>query len=172
MADDTDALPPNRTKRIILISGIALSSLFVVFAALTIVVIKVGKVHDMWCKKVGTFCVKEVAKAAPPPPPPVPAGNCPDFKIIGSLKPRNSDDPVLTMIADVSGKVLLSQGNAAATAGKSTVACYNGQFLASFTDMSNGTTYQCQGAIDGQNYSGVCNFSDAAPHDLSGIFMN
>jgi hypothetical protein len=90
---------------------------------------------------------------------------------MGSLKPRNPDDAVWTMMADVNGKVLLSEGIEAAS-GKSSVACFNGQFLASFTEMSNGLTYQCQGALNGHGYSGVCSFSDTGPHDVSGIFFN
>lgn len=169
--DDSPPPPPtSRVKRILVYGGAAVVVLSVVGASLAVVVIKVSKVHDLWCGRVGLLCAKAapVAPAAVVKPHPV---GCPDVKMSGALRGRRPDDPAWTMSADITGRVSLHQADESAT-GDSSVACFGTQFLATFTGMSDGVTYQCFGAIHGQSYTGVCNLSIAGPDDISGDFKN
>ncbi|MDP9096110.1 MAG: hypothetical protein M3N26_06085 [Pseudomonadota bacterium] len=170
MADETDApAPESPNKRLLILAGAGAAGIVMLSAVLAVVTWKVEPVHALWCKRVGLLCAKPTAVVAVAAV--VKPAGCPDRKMKGALRARGPNGAIMTVASEVSGQVTVDRGGWVAS-GSSDVTCTDTAFLASFTKMSQGLTYQCMGSIDGKAYAGVCNLSDGAPDDIAGEFTN
>jgi hypothetical protein len=168
MTDPTELPAPKKPlKKILILAGAGVGGLLLLVGVSVVLVMKVPKLHGLWCSKAGLFCAKELP---PPPPPPKPPGGCPDFRLEATLVGRQPTEPSSLITADVAGKISINKGGWFAS-GDSSVSCFDGLFLASFTGMSQSITYQCVGAVDGKSFTGVCNLSQGGANDITGDFI-
>lgn len=157
-----------RLKTILIIAGASLAGVGATVGATALVVMKVERVHKAWCDRIHLFCAKPTAVAVAKPKPPE---GCPDFLIRGTLMGRADDGVTAQMTAALRGKVTMSLQGKDDT-GRANITCFDNQFLASFTGLGSGVTYQCMGSIEGNTFSGVCDRSKPGRWDISGEFFD
>lgn len=171
MAENPTPAAPRRfpLKTILIIAGASLAGVGATVGATALVVMKVERVHKAWCDRIHLFCAKPAAVVAAEKPKP-PEG-CPDFLMRASLTPRGSDEAATQVTAALRGKVNLTAQGKTLT-GRANIICFDNRFLASFTNIEQGLTYQCMGSIEGNSFEGVCDRSMPGRWDIGGEFFD
>lgn len=95
---------------------------------------------------------------------------CPKSVMEGTLRIRFPNERIWDMRASVNGTISLSRHDSQIF-GHSEVICKGGSFTATFTSMSDGSIYRCEGEYDDHDFLGSCMLDyDHGVRDIAGQF--